>query len=69
MGIFDKAKDLAAEHSDQVDQGIERAGNTVDDRTGGKYSEHVDKGQHTIGEYLAGGQEAADEQAHKGDPA
>ena len=30
---------------DKVDQGIDRAGDAVDDKTGGKYAGHVDKGQ------------------------
>ena len=48
MGLFDKAKDAisdrqddiknqASQHSDQVEQGIDKAGNTVDDKTGGKF--------------------------------
>ena len=45
MGIFDKAKDALSEHSQHVDTGIEKAGDLVDERTGGKYAEHVDTGQ------------------------
>ena len=45
MGIFDKAKDALSEHSEHVDTGIEKAGDLVDERTGGKYAEHVDTGQ------------------------
>ena len=45
MGIFDKAKDALSEHSEHVDTGIEKAGDLVDDKTGSKYAEHVDKGQ------------------------
>ena len=45
MGIFDKAKDALSEHSEQVDTGIEKGGDFVDDKTGDKYAEHVDKGQ------------------------
>jgi hypothetical protein len=40
---MDKAKDVADKHDDKVDQGIERAGDQVDQRTGGKHGEHVDK--------------------------
>ena len=50
MGLFDKAKDAisdrqddiknqASQHSDQVEQGIDKAGNAVDDKTGGKFSD------------------------------
>jgi hypothetical protein len=45
MGIFDKAKDALTEHSQHVDTGIEKAGDLVDERTGGKYAEQVDTGQ------------------------
>ena len=45
MGFLDKAKDLADQHDDKVDQGIEKAGDQVDQRTGDKYQSHVDKAQ------------------------
>ncbi|MEU8296343.1 antitoxin [Micromonospora sp. NPDC048909] len=45
MGDFmDKAKDMADKHDKQVDQGIEKAGDVADKRTGGKYDEQIDKG-------------------------
>ncbi|MFK5689755.1 antitoxin [Ornithinimicrobium sp. LYQ92] len=40
-----KARDLAREHSDTIDQGIQRAGTFVDDKTGGRYADKVDKVQ------------------------
>jgi hypothetical protein len=45
MGIFDKAKDALSEHSEQVDQGIDKGGDLIDEKTGGKYVGQVDKGQ------------------------
>jgi hypothetical protein len=52
MGFMDKAKDFADDHDKQVDEGIEKAGEQVDKRTGNKYDSQVDKGvdaaqQHT----------------------
>ncbi|MBB2947170.1 hypothetical protein FB565_006938 [Actinoplanes lutulentus] len=52
MSFLDKAKDLANKHDEQVDAGLEKAGDQVDQRTGEKYSGHIDKGvdaaqQHT----------------------
>lgn len=44
-GAVDKAKDLINQHEDKVDQGIEKAGDMVDDKTGGKFSGQVDQGQ------------------------
>jgi hypothetical protein len=45
MGIFDKAKDAVSEHSEQINAGIDKAGDLVDDKTQGKYVEQVDQGQ------------------------
>ena len=45
MGIFDKAKDALSEHSEHATTGIEKAGDFVDDKTGNKYADQVDKGQ------------------------
>jgi hypothetical protein len=45
MGFTDKAKDFADKHDEQVDQGIEKAGDQVDQRTGDKYQSQVDKAQ------------------------
>ena len=45
MGIFDKAKDALSGQQDKVDEGIEKAGDMVDDKTEGKYIGQVDQGQ------------------------
>ncbi|MDG4778814.1 antitoxin [Micromonospora sp. WMMD961] len=45
MGDFmDRAKDFANKHDEQVDQGMEKAGAMADERTGGKYTDKIDKG-------------------------
>jgi len=44
MGFMDEAKDFADKHDEQVDEGLQKAGDQVDDRTGNKYSDQVDKG-------------------------
>ncbi|HJE52157.1 MAG TPA: antitoxin, partial [Tessaracoccus flavescens] len=43
MGIFDKAGDLAKQHEDRIEAGIEQAGDFVDEKTGGKYAGQVDQ--------------------------
>ena len=43
-GFLDKAKDLADQHDDKVDQGLEKAGDFADQKTGGKYDDKIDKG-------------------------
>ena len=45
MGFLDKAKDLLTENADKVDTVIEKAGDIVDSKTQGKYSDTVDKVQ------------------------
>ncbi|KOX05528.1 MULTISPECIES: antitoxin [Micromonospora] len=42
--FMDKAKDFADKHDKQVDQGMEKAGDAADRRTGGKYDDQIDKG-------------------------
>ncbi|MCI4063913.1 antitoxin [Micromonospora sp. R77] len=42
--FMDKAKDFADQHDKQVDQGLGKAGDMADQRTGGKYDEQIDKG-------------------------
>lgn len=44
MGMFDKIKDLADEHADKVEDAIDKVAEVVDDKTGGKYSEHIETG-------------------------
>ena len=49
MGFFDDAKDkvkgLIDGHEDKVEAGIEKAGDLVDDKTGGKFEDKVDMAQ------------------------
>lgn len=46
MGLFDSAKDkasgLAEDNKDKVDEGVDKAGDAVDDKTGDKYSDKID---------------------------
>jgi MT0933-like antitoxin protein len=42
--FVDKAKVMAADNKDTVKDGIEKAANVVDDKTGGKFSDQVDQG-------------------------
>ena len=60
MGIFDKAKEMLSgdnadkakdfvnQHDAQIDQGVEKAGDFVDDKTGDKFQGQVDQAQKTI---------------------
>lgn len=44
MGIFDKAKDLANQHNAQVDQGIDKAAEIIDQKTGGQHTDKIQEG-------------------------
>lgn len=55
MGIkdwFSKGKQAAAENKDAVKEGIDKAGDVVDDKTNGKFSEQVDQGQEAAKDYV-----------------
>ncbi|OBA64466.1 hypothetical protein A5647_01955 [Mycobacterium sp. 1100029.7] len=45
MGFLDKAKDLLAQNADKVETAIDKAGEFVDDKTQGKYSDTIHKVQ------------------------
>jgi hypothetical protein len=57
MGFLDKVKDLLSKNADKVDTAIDKAGDIVDSKTQGKYSEQVNKVQ-----------EAAKKAVDKGNP-
>ncbi|MEV7386399.1 antitoxin [Streptomyces sp. NPDC091215] len=40
----DKAEDIAQEHGDVLDSGLEKAGDLIDERTDGKYTDQIDTG-------------------------
>jgi antitoxin protein of toxin-antitoxin system len=56
----DKAGDLASEHGDKVKEGMEKAGDFVDEKTGGKHSDKIDKG-------VEKGQDLVDDMGGEGD--
>ena len=45
MAFLDKVKDLLSKNADKVDTAIDKAGDIVDKKTQGKYTQHVDKVQ------------------------
>jgi antitoxin protein of toxin-antitoxin system len=42
--FLNKAKQLADEHDEQVDQALERVGQEIDERTGNRFTSQIDKG-------------------------
>ncbi|MDQ6687213.1 MAG: antitoxin [Actinomycetota bacterium] len=55
MGLMDDAKGMADSHDKEVDQGIEKAGDLADSKTGNKYKDQVDKGEDLLQEKTGGG--------------
>jgi MT0933-like antitoxin protein len=45
MGILDKAKDLLSQNADKVETAINKAGEFVDEKTQGKYTDTIHKVQ------------------------
>ena len=43
MGLFDKAKKLADDNKDKIADGVDKATDVADSKTGGEHTEHLDK--------------------------
>lgn len=43
-GLGKKANDLADQHEDKIVDGIDKAADVVDDKTGGKHTDKIDQG-------------------------
>ncbi|MET9778084.1 antitoxin [Streptomyces sp. NPDC006367] len=54
----DKVSDLARQHGDTIDRGLDKVARTVDERTKGKYSDRIRKG-------TGKARDAVDRLAHK----
>ena len=56
MGMFDKFKkkaaDMADEHGDKIESGIDKAADFADDKTGGKYSDKIESGTEKAKDFL-----------------
>jgi MT0933-like antitoxin protein len=52
MSIMDKVKSLLGQHSDQAKGAVGKAGDAVDERTGGKYASQVDTGQDQADKFI-----------------
>ncbi|GAA1050703.1 antitoxin [Arthrobacter russicus] len=77
MGLFDeikgKAGDLVGGNKDAIKDGIEKAGDFIDSKTGDKFKDQIDSVQSTVGglvDKLSGGNaEAAPEAPAEAPPA
>ena len=71
MGIGDfvnKAKDLAAEHDEQVDQGLDRGGDLAKERFAG-HDDQIDSAVDRAQQYTGAGDTSAAAPVEGGDPA
>lgn len=71
MGFDDlknKAMDLAKEHSEQVGQGIDKAREFADEKTGGQHSEQIQQGADKLKQAVGGeqqnGEQSGDQQSN-----
>jgi hypothetical protein len=49
-----KGEDLVDSHGEQVDQGIDKAGNLADERTGGEHGGQIEQGEQRLRDTLDG---------------
>ena len=68
MSFLDKAKETISENVDKVEAAIDKAGDLIDEKTGGKFSEAVDKVQDAAHSAVDKVQGAANTAADKVDP-
>ena len=52
MGVFDSIADAAKDHEAKIEEGIEKVGDLIDEKTGGKFADQVDKVQNLANEGL-----------------
>ncbi|MFF0431128.1 antitoxin [Streptomyces sp. NPDC004327] len=52
MSVMDKLKQMLKGHEDKASQGVDKAGDYVDQKTQGKYSSQVDTAQDKLKEQL-----------------
>ncbi|WP_282795391.1 antitoxin [Streptomyces sp. CC224B] len=57
MSVMDKLKQMMKGHEDKAGQGVDKAGDFVDDRTQGKYSSQVDTAQEKLRQQLGADRE------------
>ncbi|WP_030671927.1 antitoxin [Streptomyces sp. NRRL B-1347] len=57
MSVMDKLKQMLKGHEDKAGQGIDKAGDFVDEKTQGKYSSQVDTAQDKLKQQLGADRE------------
>ena len=62
MGLLDKIKAMLSGNADKVKGGLDKAGDMIDDKTGGKFGDKIDSVTDKVGDMLDG-DDAAEEVA------
>ncbi|GAA4229358.1 hypothetical protein GCM10022254_21580 [Actinomadura meridiana] len=52
MSIVDKVKQMLGQSPDKAKHGMEKAGDKIDEHTGGKYADKIDKAQDKAGDHI-----------------
>lgn len=52
MGLLDKIKAMLGGNADKVKDGLDKAGDMVDEKTGGKFTDKIDMAEEKIGEVI-----------------
>ena len=61
--MADKAKQFADEHPDQANEGLDKAENFAEDKTGGKFDSQIQQGEQRAEDFLGtGGQDQGQDQ-------
>ncbi len=47
-GLVGKGKDVAAQNAEKIESAVDKAGGFIDQKTGGKYSDKIDKGAEAV---------------------
>jgi hypothetical protein len=74
MGIFDKAKEFVQGNPDKVNGAVDKAGDAINDKTGGKHADKIDTAKGKVGDALGnqggdqGGQPQGGEPGQGGQP-
>ena len=52
MGLLDKIKAMLGGNADKVKDGIDKAGDIIDDKTGGKFTDKIEMAEDKISEVI-----------------
>lgn len=52
MGLLDNLKGALKGNADKVKDGLDKAGDMIDDKTGGKYSDKIEMAEDKVGDMI-----------------